>query len=376
MSTEAAIVLNHASAQDHLEKLKDIADEANNTQGIICVTDIGAWVVLERSSDDLVSAYKAVGMVNDLLQAADDPPDSVTRKVRIVADISALRQCLSGLKDNPSCKPSQPGDVRHVTTIPEQEIAFSIVEQLEPLSYFSTDLMDLVLPHFLTELILTDEMASVAIEKNHPEVACLIYGEAFRIDPYLAYQNTTKERFEMAALMAGDSYIEQFNMSAAELFEDCMDTSHLKPLPIVEKDFEILVSFPVDEDDRYVKGGLSVKANKGYDVHRQLLHFANLLMFRVHQAVVDSKDVSFFVDKANRLLAIWWTKADRKQRLELDLEAFNKFAMPVSGLEGISPNNPESFAAFQAIRQAGIPVRVAIQPLVEALQEIEQADEI
>ena len=66
------------------------------------------------------------------------------------------------------------------------------------------------------------------------------------------------------------------------------------------------------------------------------------------------------------------SKADRKERLQLDLEAFQRFGISVSGLKGIAPNNPESYAAFMII-QNGIPWRIATQPLVDALDKIREA---
>jgi len=343
---------------------------------VLCFTTTGAWVVLGRRPGETIPAFAAITQVNEMLAPLPAPPDEATKTVRLVADVPALIRCLEGLAKNPACQPSPPGDLQHSLSLPGDRGAVSAVDMLEPLCLYSARLVDLLLPNFMRELFLTDEMASVAIEKGRPKIACLAYGEAFRIDPYLAYQHRPRERFEMAALMAGDTEVPQFRIAASDLFADSVDTSRLRPLPEIAHGFELLVSFPVEDGHRIEASAIAVRANPGYAPHRQLLHFVNLQILGAHRELLDSPDTRFFARAAQQLVAAWWIKADRKQRLELDLEALRRFGLPVSVLEGVTPKLPESLSALAAIQRAGIPPRMAVQPLVAALQAIEKADEV
>lgn len=369
--TNETIIFGLDTPAEHLINLTHYDDISKS---IMCITKMGPWVVLKRNLGKLLSASKAIELVNKLIKSAGPIPENVAKKIRILSSLGELKTCFEKLKTDNLNQSPQPTDMLHSVHIPGQDCSVNVVEQMTDISYYSASLIDFLLPNLVSELFLADEMAATAIKNGQPEIACLIYGEAYRTDPYLAYHPHHSERFEMAALMAGDILVPQFNIPAMELFNECMDTSNLRQLPTIEQGFEILVSFPFDKDNKVSIDALSIRANIEWCVHRQLVRFGNLRIFRAYESILDSPDVSFFVDKANRLLIIWWQKADRKERLQLDLEAFQRFGISVSGLEGIAPNNPESYAAFMSI-QNGIPWRIATQPLVDALDQIRETDE-
>jgi hypothetical protein len=355
----------------HLSNLTQYNDDSKS---IMCITKMGPWVVLKRNPGQLLNASNTIELISALIKSASPIPGNVAKKIRILSSLEELKTCFGKLKEENTNQSPQPTDMFHSVSVPGQDCSVSVVEQMTDISYYSANLLDFLLPNFIAELFLADEMANTAIKNGKPEIACLIYGEAYRTDPYLAYQPNYTERFEMAALMAGDKLVPQFDIPAMELFNECMDTSDLRQLPTIDQGFEILVTFPFNKDKKISLDALSIRVNIGWGVHRQLVHFGNLQIFRAYESALDSPDVSFFVDAANKLLIIWWQKAERKDRLELDLEAFRRFGISVSGLEGIEPNNPESFAAFMGIKN-GIPWKIATQPLVDALVKIREADE-
>lgn len=369
------IVLSLDSSQGHLKQIEDMKLAKQPNRSILCITTIGGWATIRRNPDQFLSALSVIKEVNMMLRILKAPAETTENKVRIVVDYAALRHCLEGLIRNPECRPSQPRDMLHAASLPGGQGAVSVVEQLECLGYFSASLIDLLLPNFMRELYLTDEIAAVAIEKGHPEIACMAYGEAFWIDPYLAYQPKPKERFEMAALMAGDAVVPKFDTSAAQLFESLTDTGKLRQLTKIEHGFEIMVSFPIHRGNKIKADSIAIKANLGDEIHKLMLHFVNLQILRAYKNLLDSPDIKFFADLTNQFLITWWTKADRKQRLELDLEAMLQFGLPVSALNEIHPKPPESMAAYAATQTAPISPRMAANILITALQEIKRREE-
>ncbi len=368
------IILQEEAPQSRLQALKETGDSSPQ-RAVAFRTEAGLWAAPPADADLPLVAPDGLELANRLTDAVHaDWPQSVPRVVRLVPSRDELLSIATALVDGHRVVSTSPGDTRHAGRTPPDGLMVEVAEWLEGVPMQSVLLDELVPPNHRFELIFTDDMAAGAMKNKRPEVACLVYGEAFRTMPPLGYYPDVKERFEMSAIVAGDTEVPHFGVTGEALFERSMAYCTAHPLPVPAHDFSVRVVFArSDPDELKPDGPIAVRARRPSPIDAAVLSAGNLLLSSAYAEAVAGELIDFDRRMTADSLGATWRNLDKIGRMKVDLACLRRFAHPVSAFDFISPKIEQAIAAVMAIRGAGIPPRMALHALEQEITRWEQA---
>ncbi len=326
----------------------------------------GLWLAL--SGDTVWKPTALVDAVNGLLAKCP------AKAVRVLATRALLVD--AAIADRAGGAIDATPDQRHVATFLDRRQApyqLFVDEQIDALGLVGAGMLQFCLPDYGTEMYLVEECAQAAQQAGRPDIACLAYAEAFRTNPYYAFQPLYREPFELVALQAGDTEVPGIGGPATKVFEDRADTTALRQPPKVSGGATLRIFLPAklqeDKPDAYPP----VAPTPGRRIDSDLLMFGALLVrFRHKDDLAPSPQVDFFTDMTAKRLQLDWERMRELDRLKTERAAFQRFGATLSASGAVKPFLPQAVLLMEMLRQ-GMPPRMAMEPLMQRIDELENA---
>lgn len=323
----------------------------------------GLWLAL--SDEKIWKPDELIHAVNGLLQ------ECPAGAVRVLATPALLVEAVSADRAKGVITPTH--DLRHVVTFRDRHKApfpIFVDEQIDSLGLMGGDFLQFCLPNYSSEMFLVEECAQAAVTAGHPEIACHAYAEAFRTNPYYAFQPIYRDAFELVALQAGDTEVPGIGEPAIGVFENLSDTSRLRQPEEMAGGTSLRIFAPAetkDEPDAYPP----VAPTPGTILESDLLMFGGILVrFRYKDDLPANKDIDYFTEMTATRLQLDWDRMKELERLKTESAAFRRFGTTLSSAGAVKPFLPQAVMMMEALRQ-GLPVGGAVDLLEKRIHELE-----